>query len=85
MRDTQTGSAAARAATGQTGAMSSDRAVLTSLATALDDLTDRLAAVASAHVGGPDEHVATDLFEVERSLRGASRRLERALRGLAGS
>lgn len=60
--------------------MSSDLAALTSLATALDELTERLTSIASAHVTGTDEHLASDLFEVERSLRGASRRLERALR-----
>lgn len=50
------------------------RPELSSVSTALDELTRRLSAMADAAAGG-DETLATELFEIERSLQGAQRRL----------
>ena len=53
-------------------------AELSSLTTALDELTSRVAAVAEPLAGTDDDALASDLFEVERSLREAIRRLAHA-------
>lgn len=45
------------------------------MATALDDLAARLTALAEASTGTDDDWVARELFEVERSLAEARRRL----------
>lgn len=50
-------------------------AQLSSMATALDDLASRLTALAEASSGTDDDWVAKELFEVERSLAEARRRL----------
>ena len=67
---------------GYTWAMSGDSgttaAQLSSLATALDDLTQRITALAESHAGTPDDGIAQDLFKVERALLEAHRRLARA-------
>ena len=60
--------------------MESDRAELSALATSLDDMTARLAATAGRYQGSPRDDVADGLYEVERSLITASRKLERVLR-----
>lgn len=60
--------------------MESDRAELSALATTLDDLTTRLTAVADRYQGTDRSDVADGLYEVERSLLGASRKLDRVLR-----
>ena len=56
---------------------------LSSLATALGDLTARLAGLAEDAAATKDEELATELFAVERSLRGAERRLTRVGSGRA--
>jgi hypothetical protein len=56
--------------------MDDPRPELSSVSSALDDLTKRLSAMADASAGG-DETLAIELFEIERSLRGAQRRLSR--------
>jgi hypothetical protein len=56
--------------------MHDPRPELSSVSTALDELTRRLSAMADALAGG-DEALSTELFEIERSLQGASRRLAR--------
>ena len=56
-----------------------DAAHLSSLSTALDDLTQQITALAEEHHGAPRADVAADLFEVERSLLTASRRLRTVL------
>ena len=56
---------------------------LSSIASALTDLTDRLTAIAETMTRDDREDVATSLFEVERSLVTASRRLEEVLRTLS--
>lgn len=60
--------------------METDRAELTALATTLDDLTARLTSTADRLQGSPRDDVAEGLYEVERSLRTATRKLERVLR-----
>jgi hypothetical protein len=63
--------------------MELDRAQLSSLSSSLDDLTARVTAMADALDGSPREDVAADLYEVERSLQAADRRLK-ALLGRLG-
>ena len=50
---------------------------LSSLATALTDLTARIASIAEEAARSKDDELSSELFAVERSLRGANRRLER--------
>ena len=57
---------------------------LSSLTTALDELTRRVAALAERHAGGPLDALAQGLYEVERSMGEAGRRLARLTKGLAG-
>jgi hypothetical protein len=60
----------------------SDRAELSALATALADLVDRVGELAGGLSGAARDDVGQDLFEVERSLQAASRRLSRVVNGL---
>jgi hypothetical protein len=53
----------------------SNRAELSSAATTLEELTERVVAVANRMDAATQEGLAADLFEVERSLRAAQRRL----------
>lgn len=62
--------------------MESDRAELSSIASQIGDLTARVVTVAKRHQGTPREDLSNDLYEVERSLRTALRRLERTARAL---
>lgn len=55
--------------------MELDAAQLSSLSTSLDDLVDRVTTLADGFQDSPREDVAADLYEVERSLRAAHRRL----------
>lgn len=55
-------------------------AQLSSAASTLDELIIRLVAIADEHRGGRDDHIAADIDQIERSLRTASRKLERLLR-----
>jgi hypothetical protein len=57
-----------------------DHAQLSALADTLDSLTKRVTAAAERYHGTAQEDLATDLYEVERSLRSASRRLGKLLR-----
>ena len=59
--------------------MDSDLADLTSVATALDELTGRVSEVADRYNATTRDDVATDLYEVERALRSAHRRLTQAI------
>ncbi|HEY9555135.1 MAG TPA: hypothetical protein VIR58_00285 [Acidimicrobiales bacterium] len=59
--------------------MELDAAQLSALSTALDDLTTRITGLADGYQGSPREDVAADLFDVERNLRAASRRLSALL------
>lgn len=56
--------------------MELDPAQLSALATTLSELTERVTAVADQFQSSPREDVAADLYEVERNLRAASRRLQ---------
>jgi hypothetical protein len=70
---------------GQTAPVSadpSDHAVLSSVASSLDELTGRVTAIADRHQGQPTEDLARDLYEVERALRAAHRRLSEVVRTL---
>jgi hypothetical protein len=55
---------------------------LSSVSTALAELTARLGTIAEEQAGEHREDVANVLFEVERSLATAGRRLERLLSDL---
>lgn len=56
-------------------------AQLASLATALDELTERVTSTAD-DARSDDEELSLDLYEVERSLRAANRRLAAIVRRL---
>jgi len=56
--------------------MDDPRPELSSVSTALNELTKRLSAMADASAGG-DEMLSIELYEIERSLRGAQRRLSK--------
>ena len=60
--------------------MDSDLAELSTVATQIDELVDRVVVVAEAYRGGDRDDVAIRLFEVERSLHAARRNLQSALR-----
>ena len=64
-----------------TVAMESDRAELSSLATTVDDIAQRVERLATEVARRGEEAAAYDLYEVERSLRVAQRRLARLMRG----
>ena len=55
---------------------------LSSISSALSELTDRVSAIAETLTGTDREDVAVALFEVERSLLTGSRRLDEVLRSL---
>jgi len=57
--------------------MPASSAELSSLATALDELTRRVTAHAEAADTAKDEDTARELFAIERSLTAANRRLSR--------
>jgi Mg2+ and Co2+ transporter CorA len=56
-----------------------DTAQLSSLSTALEDLSQRITQLADEYQGSPREDAAADLYEVERHLSAASRRLKALL------
>jgi len=56
-----------------------DTAQLSSLSTALDDLSKRVTELANQFQASPREDVAADLYEVERHLLAATRRLRTVL------
>ena len=64
----------------QAGPMDLDVAQLSSLTTSLGDLTERITQLAEAYQASPREDVAADLFDVERHLQAAHRRLRGMLR-----
>ena len=55
-------------------------AELSALATGLDELSGRVTSIADQHAGTDDEELAGELYEIERSLVQAHRRLSRLLR-----
>lgn len=62
--------------------MAADGAELSSLGSVMRDLGERVSEVARRYEGTDREDVAFELYEVERSLRGATRRLDRLTRSL---
>jgi|TARA_B110000438_G_scaffold63851_1_gene64375 hypothetical protein len=58
------------------------KAELSSIETAVQELGERLVASADELLGTVNENVAVDLYEVDRSLRMARRRLSKAAEGL---
>jgi hypothetical protein len=63
--------------------MPASSAELSSLSTALDELTRRVTAHAEAADTAKDEEVARELFAVERAMTSANRRLARLSTTLA--
>jgi hypothetical protein len=61
--------------------MDHDRAQLAPLATALEELIQRITVLAESYGGANDDQVSTELYEIERSLQQAARRLDRLVRG----
>jgi hypothetical protein len=61
----------------------SAHADLTSVLSTLDQMMERLEDVAASVDGEAKEDLLVDLYEVERHLRAASRRLTRTVSGLA--
>jgi len=59
------------------------RAELSSLETAIRELSDRITAAADELLGTTEEATALDLYEVERSLKTAQRRILKAANGLS--
>jgi hypothetical protein len=64
------------------GSPALDPAQLSSLSTALDDLTKRVTRLADELAGSPRQDVAASLYEVERLLGSASRRMTELVRQL---
>jgi hypothetical protein len=62
--------------------MSTDSADLASVLDQLQLLTDRVSSIADRQETDGNDVVANDLYDVERALRTAARRLETALRRL---
>ena len=60
--------------------MNDDRAPLTAVATALDELTRRITELADGFERGANEQLAQELYEIERALQQAARRLDRLVR-----
>ncbi|MEM7094399.1 MAG: hypothetical protein AAF567_15465 [Actinomycetota bacterium] len=61
---------------------SHDAAELSSIGTVLDDLQSRVVEVADRWREAEREDVSGDLYDVERSLRSAQRRIRRALNSI---
>ncbi|MGH9138661.1 MAG: hypothetical protein ACRD0G_16730 [Acidimicrobiales bacterium] len=61
--------------------MHPDHAALEAIGAGLDQLLQRVTALAERHEIDPDERVAADLYELERSLTSARRLLDRVIRG----
>lgn len=60
--------------------MENGRAQLTTIATGLDELIQRITELADVSQRGSDEQLATELYEIERQLQQAARRLGRLVR-----
>lgn len=59
--------------------MADPRAELSSVTTSLDELTRRVATIAESAADDDTDPLAVELYEVERTLQGAHRRLVRIL------
>lgn len=58
---------------------------LTSVMSTLDQVFERLEEAANEVKGTKDDDLVTDIYEVERHLRQAARRLARTIRALPGT
>lgn len=58
---------------------------LSSLATALDELSRRVTAMADAYAAARRDDLAVELYQAERDLQGAHRRLVRVSRADTGT
>lgn len=67
---------------GKTAAMTSDVAELSTVATQIEELAERITSMAERHRGTDLDDVAVRLFEVERALHSARRNLAAAVRAL---
>jgi len=56
--------------------MELDAAQLSSLSSSLEAITERIVAIADQFGGAPREDLAADLYDVERHLNAANRRLK---------
>ena len=74
--------AASRLAPATLGWMPADAAELSSLATTLTELEHRLGALGEAFEGTDHDDVVAALFEAERTIRAATRSVERARQAL---
>ena len=63
--------------------MTSDLAELSTVATQIDELVERVTHLAERHRGTDLDDLAIRLFEVERSLHAASRNLSAARRAIS--
>lgn len=59
--------------------MELDVAQLSSLSSSLEQLTERITGLADGFAGSPREDVAADLYDIERHLNAASRRMRALL------
>ena len=59
--------------------MSSPAAELSSVATALEELSRRVTAIADAYAGAARDDVANELYRVEQALTGAHRSVARVV------
>jgi hypothetical protein len=59
--------------------MTASSAELSSLATALDELTKRITSIADRYATSERDELAADLYSVERALTGAQRRLTKVI------
>ena len=66
----------------ESGPMPDDAAELTSVASQLDGLTQRVTAAADRAQAAGEESLAADLYEIERALRAGTRRLGAVVRRL---
>jgi hypothetical protein len=60
--------------------MDDNRPQLASLATAINEITQRITRLADDCAGAPEENTASELYEIERILLQAARRLDRLVR-----
>ena len=60
--------------------MDDERAPLSAIGTALDELTRRITELADDYQRGSNGQLAIELYEIERALQQAGRRLERLTR-----
>ena len=64
--------------------MHPDQAQLSAIGTTLDELTARITAMADRRAANPEqEAIAAGLYDVERSLQAAARRLAAIVRSIA--